>query len=199
MPTRDCWGSHITPIPGHPQQHPRTLPTHSPARHRKHSPEPSRADHEQLTSTRPFSCQKHHEQPRRSVSAAEALPLPGEEQPWHAVQPGPEIALRGSLLLLSVRPRGTRSYTRSLTFLGISLFRGSCPAWEQAHFGQNLLGSCRATAGPGLGSIWQLLCHKKQLRNSEPQISPPLARQQQDLTAPPELRNGPRRKGSYKK
>lgn len=37
--------------------------------------------------------------------AVEELPLAGEEQPCQAMQPGPEIALLGFLLLLLVCPQ----------------------------------------------------------------------------------------------
>lgn len=101
-------------------QHLRTVPAPSPARHREHSPEPSRADREQLTSTRAFGCQKHRGQPGQSVFLTHqrggSAAFAGEGQPRHAVQPGPDTALLGSLLLLLARPRGTRATLGHLHF-----------------------------------------------------------------------------------
>lgn len=163
------WGSHTSlgitsSTSGQPQ--------HSPA-------QPCDTTITSLSHPRPTTTRCHFRYQTQNICIPHlSTALAGEQQPCQAGH-GPGIAFCCCFWCV---PRGTQSHRRLVTgVLGISVVRGSCPAvfnsdrcpWEQSHFGQN----SAPTPRPGLRSIWQLLHHKKQLRNSRNQILPSLATQ----------------------
>lgn len=123
----DCWGSHTTSIPGHHQQHLCATPPHSPARPRDtvstslSHPRPAASRRwARDTSATKRTMNGLYKTFSSYTRTVEALRLPGEEQPCQAMQPGPEIAQLGFLLLFfGVSPEGhgaTRGHLRFWAF-----------------------------------------------------------------------------------